>query len=179
MKILRSGENMKTALTLVFLSISVLAQQKGAVSGPQAACGPTDVRFNTHANGDHLPAHIDSDKALLVVAEEFRPLPGNIGSPTIKVGADGTWMGATHGASYLYFLIAPGEHHLCVELQTHVKRFSGLAFAHVTAEPGKTYYFRAREMESPTEHYLDLDAIDADEGRYLVASSQLSGSRPK
>ena len=170
---------MRTAITLVFLSISVLAQQKPAVSTPQAACGPTKVHFDTHPDKSQLPANIDSGKALIVVAEDFRPLPGNVGSPTIKVGADGTWMGATHGASYLYFLIDPGEHHLCVEMQTRLKWFSGLAFAHVTAEPGKTYYFRTREMESSVEHYLDLDAIDADEGRFLVASSQLSGSRPK
>lgn len=170
---------MKAALAAIFFCSTILAQQKPAIPVPQGACGPLDVRFDAHAAGGQLPIHAESDKALIIVAEEFRPVPGVIYSPTIKVGLDGTWMGATHGSTYLYFSIDPGEHHLCIELQTHFKRHSDRAFAHVTAEPGKTYYFRAREMDFHAEHYLDLDAVDADEGQYLVAESQLSESRHK
>jgi uncharacterized protein DUF2846 len=170
---------MKAALAVIFLCASVLAQQKPATPSPQASCGPQGVRFDAHVGEGQLPTHTDPGKALVVVAEDFRPVPGRVGSPTIKVGVDGSWMGATHGSSYLYFAIDPGEHHVCVELQTHLKRYSDRAFAHVTAEVGKTYYFRARELDLQAEQYLDLDAVDADEAQYLVASSQLSQSRPK
>lgn len=170
---------MRIVLAVIFFCSSILAQQKLAVEGPQAACGPVNIRFDAHPSGGRLPIHAESGKALILVAEEFQPLPGVIGSPTIKVGLDGTWMGATRGSTYLYFSIDPGEHHLCVELQTHLKRFSDRAFAHVTVEPGKTYYFRAREMDFHAEHYLDLDAVDPDEGQYLVTESQISESRQK
>lgn len=55
-----------------------------------------------------------------------------------------------------------------------------VSFAHVVAEPGKTYYFRARATYySRSPMYLDLDAIDSDEGEYLVASSQPSTAQRK
>jgi hypothetical protein len=72
-------------------------------------------------------------------------------------------MGATHGRSYLYFAADPGEHRLCVNWQTYLDVFSReTSLAHLTAEPGKTYYFRARVSDDGV--YLDLDPHGSDEG---------------
>ena len=84
--------------------------------------------------------------------------------------------------SYIAFSVDPGEHHLCTNWQSHFKRLSReAAFTGFTAEEGKTYYFRSRITFSSqwANEYLDLDAVDPDEGQYLVVSSQPVMSHPK
>jgi hypothetical protein len=93
-------------------------------------------------------------------------------------------MGATRANSYIAFSVDPGEHHLCTNWQSHLKRLSQeAAFAGFTAEAGKTYYFRARigyESDgNATSMTLDLDRVNADEGQYLVASNPASMSHPQ
>jgi len=177
---------MKTALALILFSLSfsfsAYAQERPAQPGAEAACGPLGVNFDTETSTAQPPAQPEPGKALVYVAEDFTTVQGSIGAITIKVGLDGAWMGASHGSSYVFFQLDPGEHHLCIKWQSHLKRFSKLAaFARLTAEPGKTYYFRARSMFSPqwATEYLDLDALDPDEGQYMVATSPLMASHPK
>ena len=51
-----------------------------------------------------------------------------------------------------------------------------------TAEAGRTYYFRVQiHVESQGENSnigIDLQPVNADEGKYLVATSPLSVSQP-
>ena len=58
-----------------------------------------------------------------------------------------------------------------------------LALAHFTAEPGKVYYFRTRFHDSgrigAAPPYVDIDPVDSDEARYLLASYPMSVSQPK
>jgi len=173
---------MKAAIAVIlFFVASAFAQETPAVPHPQAACGPTGIGFDTETSTAQTPAQPDPGKALVYVAEDFQPTIG-VGAITIKVGLDGAWMGATHGGSYIFFQVSPGEHHLCIKWQSHFKRFSKLAaFARLNAEPGKTYYFRARSMYNPrwANEYLDLDALDPDEGQYMVATSRPMASHPK
>jgi hypothetical protein len=52
--------------------------------------------------------------------------------------------------------------------------------ANFTAEEGKVYYFRERVF--PGEHgaySFDLDSVNSDEGKYLVASYAFSVSHAK
>jgi hypothetical protein len=171
---------MKTALILILFAASAFAQQ-APVPVP-AACGPLEVKFDTETSNAQPPAQPDPGKALVFVAEDFPPVPGQIGGPTIRIGLDDAWMGATHGSSFIFFSVDPGEHHLCVKWQSHLSWFSKLAsFAHLTAEAGKTYYFRTRITDSKQwgSIYLDLDPVDPDQGQYLVASSRLSVSHAK
>jgi len=51
--------------------------------------------------------------------------------------------------------------------------------AGLTAEAGKVYYFRARLFPGEADFFLDLDPVNSDQGRYLVASSPFSVSHPK
>lgn len=171
---------MKAAIVVILFAASAFAQENAGV--PHAACGPLKVDFDTETSATPPPAQPEPGKALVYVAEDFPQVQPGIGSPRIKVGLDGAWVGATHGRSYLFFSIDPGEHHLCIKWQSSLERFSKLAsFAHLVAEPGKTYYFRSRITFSSQwgTEYLDLDAIDPDEGQYMVATSPLVTSHAK
>jgi hypothetical protein len=49
-----------------------------------------------------------------------------------------------------------------------------------TAEAGKVYYIRARLFPGGNGDYsFDVDLVNSDEGKYLVASSPYSVSHPK
>jgi hypothetical protein len=51
--------------------------------------------------------------------------------------------------------------------------------ASFTPEKGKVYYFRERVCPGSHDHSFDLDSINNDEGKYLVASSVYSVSPPR
>lgn len=173
---------MKTTVALIFFAVSAFAQLAPPQSSPQPACGAVGVSFDAATSSPfEPPSKPESGKAMVYVVEDTPWSAEAIGAPTIKVGVDGDWVGATRGRSHLYFTVDPGEHHLCINWQSHWKAFSKfVSFAHVVAEPGKTYYFRARATYySRSPMYLDLDAIDSDEGEYLVASSQPSTAQRK
>jgi hypothetical protein len=101
------------------------------------------------------------------------------------VDLNGAWVGANHGSSYLSFSVDPGEHHLCTNWQSAMKRLSDQhSLTSFTAEAGKTYFFRVQthvEFERPENQIwsIDLQPVNADEGKYLIASSPLSVSKPK
>jgi len=169
-------------VTLLFAT-SLLAQNEPSPGASQGACGPKEVRFDAQTSPGK-PVLLEPGKALVYVSEVFKKVPGELGNPTIRVGLDGTWMGATRANSYLSFSVDPGEHHLCTNWQSHLKRLSREAsFTNFTAEAGRTYYFRARisyqSVGEATVMSLDLDPIDPDEGQYLVASNPASTSHPQ
>jgi hypothetical protein len=181
---------MKSALALVlFLAASAFAQDSPQ---PPTACGPLDAKFDAQAEAGQpaaqlsaqLSAQAEPGKALVYVAEDFTKAPGEIDNPTLRVGMDGAWVGATRTNSYLAFAVEPGEHHLCSSWQSHWQRLSKLAaFAGFTAEAGKVYYFRERITYSSAgkaaNMILDLEAVNPDEGRYLVATYKPSVSHAK
>jgi hypothetical protein len=182
---------MKTALVLTLLVISfagsAFAQDPASVSAAEAACGPAQVQFDARAAKDQAPtaneppAQLEAGKSLVYVVEVFDKAANQISKPTLRVGLDGKWVGADKSDSYLSFSVDPGEHHLCTRWQSTWKRFSDkAAFAGFTADPGKVYYFRARIIEGDGSNFsLDFSPVNEDEGKYLVASSAPSVSRPK
>src|SRR5258708_26409605 len=174
---------MKSALTLVLaLAASAFAQNNASPVQSQAACGPLDAKFDAQAAPDRSNAQLQPGKALVYVAEDFRKASGEIGNPTLRVGMDGAWLGATRANSYLSFTVEPGEHHLCTSWQSRWPNLSKLAaFAAFTAEAGKVYYFRERITYSnsggnATAMNLDLEPVNPDEGQFLVASYKPSAS---
>lgn len=172
---------MKTLLVVLFFAISAFSQETTSPTLPHGACGAPNVNFETDTSSAQAPVQPEAGKALVYVVEDYPKIEPSIGAPTIRVGMDGNWLGATHGSSYLFFMVDPGEHHLCVKWQSHLGRLSKLeSFVHVNAEAGKTYYFRTRAVDQhPVTLFLDLDAVDPDEGQYLVATSPLISSREK
>jgi hypothetical protein len=172
---------MKILLAAILFCLPALAANPApAVAAVTTACGPDNVKFKVSSSGRQPAAEPEPGKALVYVVEQFDRPSNEIGRPTIRVGLDGSWMGANRGTSYLSFSVEPGEHHLCTDWQSlppwlHVPA----SLAGLTAEPAQTYYFRARVMENRGYFTLDLEPVNGDEGRMLVETSPLSGYRPK
>lgn len=171
---------MKAALVAILLATSAFAQGQLPLAAAEAACGPHEVQFSTKAADNQPLSQPETGKSLVYVAEVFENLVNQITRPTLRVGLDGTWVGAVKGDTYISFSIDPGEHHLCTKWQPLLKQFSDkAAFTSFTADPGKVYYFRARIIAGGSSFALDLESVNEDEGKYLVASSAFIASQPK
>jgi Protein of unknown function (DUF2846) len=175
---------MKSVLALILFAATAFAQDTLPQAAAQGACGPKGVDFDVKTvNGQTVP-QLEEGKALVFVNEVFKKAPGELGNPTIRIGLDGKWLGATRANSYFAFSVDPGEHHLCTNWQSKFKRLSReAAFTSFNAEAGKTYYFRARityqGFDKAATMVLDLEAVNEDEGKYLVASSPASSIEAK
>jgi hypothetical protein len=177
----RTEAFMRLAPLLLFFASFAFAQDPAAITAAQSACGPVAVNYEAKRDtSPHALAQPLDGKALVYVIQDIG-VNRCVGSClTVRVGMDGAWVGANEHNSYFSFSADPGEHHLCVNRQSHFKIASQMvALAHFTAEPGKIYYFRARTHGNETEAFLDLDPIDSDQGRLFVASYPLSVSHPK
>jgi hypothetical protein len=168
------------ALLLFFAALPVFAQNPDLVPRAQPACGAATAQFHVTKSNIHTEPQVDPGKALIYLVEEqkFRAFR----DVTVRVGLDGEWVGATRGDSYLSFAVEPGEHHLCVDfLSQFLKPGRLVSLYGFTAQAGKTYYFRARTTASGSRDvaFLDLDLVNDDEGKLLVANSPLSVSHPK
>lgn len=175
------------ALALFFFAwpVLVLAQDQAAAARAAAGCGADGVDFGVKTDKSKHPlAQPEAGKALVYVLEyERRNTTFNIGNGgiTTRVGLDGHWVGANHGASYFFFSVDPGEHRLCTNWQSSFKTFSKLGSAtSFLAEAGKVYFFRV-EVELRPEHLpaVRIDPVDNADGQFQISSSAFSTSHPK
>jgi hypothetical protein len=183
---------MKTALALPFFLLLLLLPsavsafaQNASISAAESACGPRGAQFIVKISPDeqHATLQPDPGKALVYVIEDQKFK--TVRDVTARVGVDGTWVGANRGNSYLFFSVESGEHHLCTDwISDYLPHGRLVSLNSFTAEEGKVYYFRARTTSSPSGNSfasaaLDLDLVNNDEGKLLVASASLSVSQPK
>jgi len=170
---------MKIALlTLVqTLVLAVSAWAQTPPTGPTASCGPQNLGFKVKLDeSQHMLAQPEPGKALLYFFSDATS--NTLGYPTVKMAIDGTWAGANHGNSHFFASINPGEHHVCVTLQSSMVA-QRVELAHFTAEAGKVYYYHTRLVVSRSVELLELDAIDSDQGQYLIETLPLATSTPK
>jgi hypothetical protein len=155
-------------------SLPVYAQ----ASSPSAACGSASISFSVKLDDKAAdPPKPAPDKAMLYFIQD-EGVSGSLAYPTTRLGIDGAWGGANKESSYFPIAIDPGEHHICVMVQSSlVDNFVELA--HFTAEPGKAYYYRTRILLARGLEYLELMPIDSDQGRYLITSVPLSIPKTK
>lgn len=167
---------MKTAVIILISAASACAQVTTTL--PTAACGREDVSFNVRRDdSQHQFTPPDQGRARVYFVHDAGN--GNtLGYPTVKLAMDGAWVGANHGNSYFSVSVEPGEHHVCVTLQSSFVA-QRVELAHFTAEAGKTYYYRSELVTSRSVELLELDPIDSDQGKYLIDSFPLSVSTPK
>jgi len=182
---------MKAALVLFVFAVSAFAQDHAAIVTAQSACGPKTVTFDAKQDiTQHPTPQPEPDKAVVYVVEDLGQCsdcggasftPKDVEDAVVKVGMDGGWIGATRGNSYLWISAEPGEHHMCLNWQSSLaERSRAFAMINFTAEAGRIYYFRARLFPGGNGDYsFDLDPVSSDQGKYLVASSAFSISRPK
>ena len=168
---------MRTALVLLFLTTLAVAQDSAAISAAEAACGLKGVNFDVKDdNSHHTVAQPETGKAEVYVIQEIGETTCFGGCLTTKIAVDGAWVGANHHNSYLFFAVEPGEHHLCANWQSHMERAAQvIGLTHFTAEAGKVYFFRTREIRAS----FDFEPIDSDMGKLFVASIPMSVSHPK
>jgi len=168
------------------LSVGVWAQQTPGLVSPLTGCGPDATQFSTsHGEvGDTTPPE-SSDNATLYVIEIYNLSDkGRFNRPTIRIGMDGAWAGATQGFSYLRFPAKPGVRHLCARWQSHIGRLSQqVSLFNFDAEAGKTYYLRVQIAveggSGGNAASIDLQPVSVDEGRFLVSEAARSISHPK
>ncbi len=166
---------MKVALATLLLAASSFAQ---GPAPPVAACGPSNISFKVKLDSSqHMLEQPDPGKARIYFFQDAGT-NATLGYPTVKIGMDGAWLGANHGNSYFSVSLAPGEHHICVTLQSSLVA-QRVELAHFTAESDEAYYYRTRLVMSRSVELLELDSIDADQAQYLIASFPLSVSGPK
>lgn len=167
---------MKVAVLALLSVASAFAQTPPAV--PPLACGPENVSFKVKlSESPHTPEQPEPGKARVYF---FQDVGTNqtLGYPTVKVAVDGAWAGANHVNSYFSISLEPGEHHVCVALQSSLVA-QRVELAHFTAEAEKIYYYRTRLILSRGIELLELDPIDSDQARYLIGTFRLAVSSPK
>jgi hypothetical protein len=177
----------KIFLGILLLAVPVIARGQGAQDAATlaraAGCGPSSVEFNVKTDkNQHPAAEPEAGKALVYVFDTVKLDPGLvIGTVTLRVGLDGSWVGANHGDSYFYFPVDPGDHRICAQWQSSFERLSKLASAiSLTAEAGQVYYFRAiADARSHDRGAVRLEALDPAEALLLTAASAYSTSHPK
>lgn len=151
--------------------------QRNESSAKPNACGPTGVKFKITLDQTRhaIPAPAPG-KAQVVFIHEDGTDENSWTYPTIRIAADGAWVGANHQNTWFALSIDPGVHHFCTNMQTNVVE-ARTVLAHVDAEAGKTYYFRTRLIMSRAVELLELTPIDSDEGEHLVALLPMSVSK--
>lgn len=164
--------------TTVLGTLPALAQDQAATARTAAGCGPSQVQFDVKPDDTlHVLAQPEAGKAMVYVFED------DFTGPTMRIGVDGSWVGATNGKSFIYFSIAPGEHNVCTEWQSNVfkktsERVGGAISLNL--EAGKVYYLRMTfEEVTKASGRIKLDLTDNAEGQFLLSSSALSNSHPK
>lgn len=164
-------------LVTFFPAAVALAQDSAAIHAAEAACGPGGVNFDVKDdNSHHTVQQPETGKAEVYVIQEIREGTCIGGCLTTKIAVDGTWVGANHHDSYLFFAVEPGEHHLCANWQSHLERATQVfGLTHFAAEAGQVYFFRTRVVGA----FFDFEPIDSDMGRLFVASIPMSVSHPK
>jgi hypothetical protein len=168
---------MKTVAAIVLLFCCALAQDKTAISTAESACGLQDAKFEVKSDKSQHPAPTPEEgKALIYFIAD--------GHLTTPIGVDGKWVGAVNDGKYFFVPIDPGEHHICAMLQSFMIRrvltwLPRVSVHSLKAEPGGTYYFRARLVGISTGFVLQLDQLDSDEGRRFIAWSKFSTSHSK
>ncbi|HET9804321.1 MAG TPA: DUF2846 domain-containing protein [Candidatus Acidoferrum sp.] len=154
-------------------SLPALAQDQAAAALTAAGCGPTSQSFDVKTtDSQHPVSQPEAGKALVYFAVNY------YAAPTMRMGVDGTWMGANNGRSYFFFQVAPGEHNFCVAWQSRAYKKTALSAGeaiHLTVEAGKTYYLRLTSDNTR----LHLELSDEAEGHFLVGTSLYATSQPK
>jgi hypothetical protein len=162
------------AMLLCAGALPTLAQSQVAVERGAAGCGP-EQQFDVKLDGTvHSAAQPEAGKGLIYVFEDV------FAGQTLRIGADGSWVGATKPKSYVYFSLAPGEHHVCTDWQTSViskpaQRVGGAITVNV--EAGKTYFLRT--VSDAASGRVLLETIDDADGHFLISCSFLSSAKAK
>jgi hypothetical protein len=171
-------KNVRIILLFSLFASPVLAQEPAPVVSSRGGCGPSEAHFDVKTDKKQHPvAPPDAGKAVVYVFEDMEY------GPTMRVGLDGSWVGANKGKSYFYFSVDPGDHQVCTNWQSgtfkETSKRIGSAMT-LKAEAGKVYYLRTQVYErSERDRNVKLELVETAEGQFLVSASAFSTSHPK
>jgi hypothetical protein len=165
----------KIMLAVLLFALPTLAQDSGSVALAAAGCGAPETEFTVRVDKKSHPLpQPEPGKATVVVVLQFGG--ACLGCVIVKAGIDGSWVGAMERTSYSFFSIQPGDHRICVAVQSSRKGRSEIAgAASLAAEAGNVYYLR---VLSGNNNFI-LKPVDPSEGPLLLKSAGLSTSTPK
>jgi hypothetical protein len=177
----------------LFLAVALASAASQAQAPAQtpnhflAGCGSDDTQFSTQHGAAGDPNPPDSPGSATVYVTEVYNIhdKGRFLRPTLRIGADGVWQGATQGFSFIRFNLTPGTHHLCTRWQSGFKFYADqVSLFNLDAEAGKTYYFRIQILtqgggDNVGPGTIDLQPVSTDEGRFLVSQAAISISQAK
>ena len=166
------------------------------------ACGDDGVKFDVTTQKDQPPPSAPAEGKAQIVF--ISTIPRCIGNCDVsRIGMDGAWVGANKENSYFALTVEPGEHHLCVSVQSPGQLGKiGIGVATIKAEPGKVYFFEDALGSSggggyvpPTagpnglsgggqvmgggKLYFNLTQLDDDMGKYRVKAYKLATWKTK
>jgi hypothetical protein len=164
---------------LLLCACLVLVAQARATVLPDA-CGDDKVKFDvtTSDKKSALP-EADTNKATFIFVQRNRAC---MGCSAVRVGIDGTWVGANKSNSYFAVTVPPGEHHLCALWGAPLARIENkLGLTDWQADPGQAYYFEIEVESHGSEDTpkMHLKPISPDMGKFLISRSKLSVAKPK
>jgi hypothetical protein len=173
---------------LVFLALllaaPVFGQDQAIDLRTAAGCGSAKTQFDVKVDKkQHAVTQPESGKALVYVIEEYKSDPHyhTFGHVTTRVGLDGNWVGATQDGAYVSFLVEPGVHRLCSDVQSILawaQKLSGAA--QLDVEAGKTYYYRiVLEDDDKRQPALRVKEADEPEGLLMLSKSAQSTWKEK
>lgn len=168
----------------LLLAAPVFGQEQATDLRTAAGCGPTKTQFDVKVDKkQHAVTQLESGKALVYVIGDYESDPHyhTFGHVTMRAGLDGNWVGATHEGSYISFLVEPGTHRLCSDVQSMfaaLQKLSGAA--ELNAEAGKTYYYRVVVADyDKRQPQLWVKIMDEPEGLLMVSKSAQSDWKVK
>jgi hypothetical protein len=173
---------MKTNFAMLLLA-GTFATAAHASNVLPDSCGDPKMHFTieTRKSDGKVPPPSDG-KARLVLEYPvvWTGLHLGTGGGDLRVGMDGTWLGAAGSNSFFTVEIDPGEHHLCVSeagALGGVKK-DGIAMATLKAEAGKTYFFQYKinfqAQNKSTLRTFTFGPVDEDDGRFQTKSLKVS-----
>lgn len=156
------------------------AGSKAAVKAAMKACGPPRAHVKVHlevAATQLNPPNPDRATIYFAAVSTGGVWP----DPTVRVAADGRWIGGLKQNSYTEFEVTPGEHHFCVLTPGFIQLEPASLYG-LDAKAGHSYYFVVDDRSS--DEYqpigtISLNRIDSDEGRLLVAQAKRATSSLK
>jgi hypothetical protein len=132
------------ALLLAAASLTLPAFSQTPAPAKTTGCGDPAIHFDVESDRGLHPSPIAPGRALVFFIEDDEDVAG-FRKPTTRVGIDGKWVGATHGSTYFFFYVDPGQHRLCTDWQdasVFSRKAQPTSSLDFTASAGSTYYFR-------------------------------------
>lgn len=156
------------------------AADNAALKTAMNACGPPREHFKVNLEAAvtrSSPPNPDKATIYFAAMSTGRLWP----NPTVRVAADGQWIGALKQNSYTKLEVTPGEHHFCVRTPG-LFQLAPASLYGLDARAGHSYYFVVDD-ENSDEYQpigtISLNRIDSDEGRLLVAHARRTTSSLK